>query len=43
MPVEVVVVDALTTAVPFAETAHHLAPNKEFPSPLVCPARLSSA
>ena len=34
---------ALTIALPFAETAYHLAPNARFPSPFVCPACLSSA
>jgi hypothetical protein len=38
----VVVVEALTTAVPLAETAYHLAPNARTPSPFVWPALLSS-
>jgi hypothetical protein len=29
------VVEALTTAVPLAETAYHLTPKAEFPSPFV--------
>ena len=33
--VEVVGVEALTTAVPLAETAYHLAPNNELPWPFV--------
>ena len=36
-------VGVLTTALPLAETAHHLAPKSELPSPFVCPACLSSA
>jgi hypothetical protein len=36
-------VAALMTALPFADTAHHLAPKRELPSPFVWPAALSSA
>jgi hypothetical protein len=35
VPAGDVVVGALTTAVPLAETAHHLAPKAELPCPFV--------